>query len=124
MGKSYRSSDSNLDQYSPTALPGQGSEAKRSRCVGESDSRGGLRLRGTVTRRSKRMLRDDLELVTYNVSFENGSHRLEDFTPSGGPYLGLGEEVDLKVVVRTFVDKNRQACSRLRLRIARMVGEF
>ena len=36
--------------------------------------------------------------------------------------LRLGQEVDLEVVVRTFADKNQQACSRLR--IARMVGEF
>ena len=36
-------------------------------------------------------------------------------------YLGV-MEVDLEVVVRTFVDKTQQACSRLR--IARMVGEF
>ena len=39
-----------------------------------------------------------------------------------GPTSALGEEVDLEVVVRTFADKNQQACSRLR--IARMVGEF
>jgi hypothetical protein len=75
-----------------------------------------------VTRRSKRVLKDDLELVTYHVSSENGSHPVEDFAPPGGPYLSLGQEVDLEVVVRTFVDKNQQACSRLR--IARMVGEF
>ena len=75
-----------------------------------------------MTRRSKRTLKEDLELVTYNVSSENGSHLVEDFAPSGGPYLSLGEAVDLEVVVRTFTDKNHQACSRLR--IARMVGEF
>jgi len=75
-----------------------------------------------VTRRSKRTLKDDWELVTYNVSFENGSQTVEDFAAPGGPYLSLGEAVDLEVVVRTFVDKNQQACSRLR--IARMVGEF
>ena len=75
-----------------------------------------------MTRRSKRALKEDLELVTYNVSFEDGSHLVEDFAPPGGPYLAVGEEVDLEVVVRTFVDKNQQACSRLR--IARLVGEF
>jgi hypothetical protein len=75
-----------------------------------------------VTRRSKRTLKEDLELVTYNVSSENGSHLVEDFATPGGPYLSLGQEVDLEVVVRTFADKNQQACSRLR--IARMVGEF
>ena len=75
-----------------------------------------------MTWRSKRPLKEDLELVTYNVSSENGSHWVEDFATPGGPYLPLGQEVDLEVVVRTFTDKNQQACSRLR--IARMVGEF
>ena len=75
-----------------------------------------------MTRRSKRTLKEDLELVTYNVSSENGSHVVEDFATPSGPYLSLGQEVDLKVVIRTFADKNQQACSRLR--IARMVGEF
>jgi hypothetical protein len=67
-------------------------------------------------------LKADLELVTYNVSSENGSQLVEDFTSPGGPYLSLGEVVDLEVVVRTFTDRNQQVCSRLR--IARMVGEF
>jgi hypothetical protein len=56
------------------------------------------------------------------VSFENGSHLVEDLTSPGGPYLALGQEVDLEVTIRTFIDKNRQAC--WRLRIARTVGEF
>jgi hypothetical protein len=64
----------------------------------------------------------DWEIVTYQVASENGSHLVEDFAPPGGPYLSLCQEVDLEVVVRTFVDKNQQACSRLR--IARLVGEF
>jgi hypothetical protein len=75
-----------------------------------------------VTRRSKRPLKEDLEIVTYHVSSENGSHWVEEFATPGGPYLPLGQEVDLEVVVHTFTDKNQQACSRLR--IARMVGEF
>jgi hypothetical protein len=75
-----------------------------------------------VPRRSKRALKEDLELVTYDVCSENGSQQVEDFTPPGGPYLGLGEAVDLEIVVRTFIDRNHQACSRLR--IARRVGEF
>jgi hypothetical protein len=75
-----------------------------------------------VSQRSKRALRDDLEVVTYNVSFEHGSHFVEDLAPPGGPYLAMGEEVDLEVAIRTFIDKSHQACSRLR--IARMVGEF
>ena len=83
---------------------------------------GGLGLRGTVSRRSKRTLKEDLELVTYSVSSENGSQMVEDLAAPGGPYLCLGQEVDLEVVVRTFLDRNQQACSRLR--IARMAGEF
>jgi hypothetical protein len=75
-----------------------------------------------VTRRSKRALKEELELVTYHVASENGSHLVEDFTPPGGPYFALGQEVDLEVVVRTFADRNHQPCSRLR--IARMFGEF
>ena len=75
-----------------------------------------------MSRRSRRALREDLEVVTYNVSFENGSHLVEDLAPPGGPYLAMGEEVDLEVAIRTFTDKKQQASSRLR--IARMVGEF
>jgi hypothetical protein len=75
-----------------------------------------------VSRRSKRSLKEDLELVTYNVSSENGSHVVEDLASPGGPYLCLGEKVDLEVVVRTFADRNQCPCSRLR--IARMAGEF
>jgi hypothetical protein len=75
-----------------------------------------------VIRRSKRTLKEDWEVVTYSVSSENGAHLVEDFAPPGGPYLVVGQRVDLKVVVRTYADKNQQACSRLR--IARMVGEF
>jgi hypothetical protein len=67
-------------------------------------------------------LKDDLEVVTYNVSSDQCSHLVEDFAPPGGPYLALGERVDLEVVVRTFADRNHQACSRLR--ISRMAGEF
>ena len=43
-----------------------------------------------MTRRSKRTLKEDLELVTYNVSSEHGSQLVEDFTPPGGPYLCFG----------------------------------
>ena len=60
--------------------------------------------------------------MTYHVSSENGLHVVEDFATPGGPYLSLGDVVDLEIVVRTFVDKNQQPSSRLR--IARMVGEF
>ncbi len=111
-----------MDQRSHEALSGQDPEARGCRGVGDPACRGGLRLRGVVTRRSKRTLKEDLDVVTYNVSSENGSQLVEDFAPPGGPYISLGQEVDLEVVIRTFVDKNQQACSRLR--IARMVGEF
>src|SRR4051812_24136906 len=122
MRKSHRCGGSHLDQQSQGPLPGPTPEAQGHKGVGEPASPGGLRLRGIVTRRSKRTLKEDLEIVTYNVSSENGSHLVEDFAPPAGPYLSLGQEVDLEVVVRTFADKNQQACSRLR--IARMVGEF
>ena len=56
------------------------------------------------------------------MSFENGSQLVEDFATPGRRYLALGQEVDLEVIVRTFADKNRQPCSRLRM--VRMVGEF
>ena len=75
-----------------------------------------------MTRRSKRALKEDLELVTYHVASEDGSHPVEDFTAPGGPYLALGQDVDLEVMVRTFTDKNHQVC--WRLRISRLVGEF
>jgi hypothetical protein len=111
-----------VGQQSPERLPGRKPEAKGHPGVERPQSSGGLRLRGRVTRRSKRALKEDLELVTYNVSSETGSHLVEDFATPGGPYLALGEEVDLEVVVRTFADRNHQPC--FRLRIARMVGEF
>ena len=111
-----------MDQQPRKPLPKCNQEAKINGAVEKSTCSGGLRLQGIVTRRSKRTLKDDLELVTYNVSSENGSQSVEDFTKPGGPYLSLGQEVDLEVVVRAFADKNQQVCSRLR--IARTVGEF
>jgi len=122
MRKGHHSGGIDVDQQSPGRLPARDPQAKGHPGVERPKSSGGLRLRGRVTRRSKRALKEDLELVTYHVSSENGSHLVEDFATPGGPYLSLGQEVDLEVVVRTFVDKNQQACSRLR--IARMVGEF
>ena len=122
MRNGHRSSGRSVDQQSHEALPGQDPEAPESRDDRAPASRGGLRLRGVVTRRSKRALKEDLEVVTYQVSSAGGSHPVEDFASPGGPDLALGEEVDLEVVVRTFVDQNHQACSRHR--IARMVGEF
>jgi len=91
MRKSHGSGGSNLDQQLQEPLPGENPEAKGYRGVGEPASRGGLRLRGRVTRRSKRALKEDLELATYSVSSETGSHFVEDFAPPGGPYLSLGQ---------------------------------
>jgi hypothetical protein len=122
MRKSNRPGGINVGQPLQERLPARDPEAKGDRGVESPKSPGGLRLRGVVTRRSKRALKEDLELVTYNVSSENGSHDVEDLASHGGPYLSLGEEVDLEVVVRTFADKNQRPCSRIR--IARMAGEF
>jgi hypothetical protein len=68
------------------------------------------------------MLKDDLELVTYTVSSDLGAHEIEDLLKPGGPYLALGEIVDLETAVHTFVDKNQQI--RTRLRVVRRSGEF
>jgi hypothetical protein len=83
---------------------------------------GGLRLRGTISRRSKRSLRDDLELVSYTVTSENGTHFVEAFTTPGGDYLPLGELVDLEVEVNVFADRN--GVTHHRLRVCSRLGEF
>jgi hypothetical protein len=82
----------------------------------------GLRLRGEVVRRVRRSLKSDLELVVYTVASANAVHHVEDLTMPGGPYLSMGEDVDLEVVVNTFTDKRGSA--RTSLRIARREGEF
>jgi hypothetical protein len=83
---------------------------------------GGLRLRGMLSRRWKRTLRDDLELVTYTVTSQNGTHSVEEFTAPGGPYLSLGAIVDLEVELSGFTDKNGTVHHRLRVR--KRTGEF
>ena len=83
---------------------------------------GGLRLRGMVSRRSKRSLREDLELVSYTVTSENGTHFVEAFTTPGGAYLSLGELVDLEVEVNVFADRN--GVTHHRLRVCSRLGEF
>jgi len=75
-----------------------------------------------VSRRSKRPLREDLELVSYTVTSENGTHFVEAFTTPGGAYLSLGALVDLEVVVNVFADRN--GVTHHRLRICSRVGEF
>src|SRR4051812_21776875 len=83
---------------------------------------GGLRLRGRISRRAKRSLREDLELVSYTVTSENGTHLVEAFTTPGGAYLSLGELVDLEVEVKVFAD--RKGVTHHRLRFCAHVGEF
>ncbi len=75
-----------------------------------------------IARRARRSLKDDLEIVTYTVSSGVSTHEIEDMLKPGGPYLSLGEMVDLETTVHTFVDKSQQI--RTRLRIVRRNGEF
>jgi hypothetical protein len=75
-----------------------------------------------IARRARRWLKDDLALVTYTVSSNICTHEIEDLLKPGGPYLALGEMVDLETAVHTFVDKNQQI--RTRLRVVRRSGEF
>jgi len=56
------------------------------------------------------------------VTSNNGTHEIEDMAEPGGPYLSLGAMVDLEAMINTFVDKNQQV--RTRLRIRRRFGEF
>ena len=49
----------------------------------------------------KRSIRDDLELVTYVVTSENGTRTVECLGKPGGRYLALGELVDLEVDFRS-----------------------
>jgi hypothetical protein len=79
-------------------------------------------LRGMIARRARRPLKDDLEVVTYTVTSHNGTHEIEELAKPGGPYLSLGEMVDIETAIHTFVDKNQQI--RARLRILRRPGEF
>jgi hypothetical protein len=75
-----------------------------------------------IARRARRSLKDELEVVTYTVTSNNGTHEIEDMAEPGGPYLSLGEIVDLEATIHTFVDKSQQV--RARLRIRRRFGEF
>ena len=79
-------------------------------------------MRGTIARRARRALKDELEVITYTVASDNGTHEIEDMAEPGGPYLSIGEMVDLEATINTFVDKNQQV--RTRLRIRRRFGEF
>jgi hypothetical protein len=67
-------------------------------------------------------LREDLEVVSYTVTSENGTHLVEAFATPGGAYLSLGELVDLEVAVNVFSDRN--GVTHQRLRICTRDGEF
>jgi hypothetical protein len=67
-------------------------------------------------------LREDLELVSYTVTSENGTHFVEAFATPGGVYFLLGELVDLEVEVNVFADRN--GVTHHRLRVCSRAGEF
>jgi hypothetical protein len=75
-----------------------------------------------VSRRSKRPLREDLEVVSYTITSENGMHIVEVFGAPGGAYYCLGESVDLEVEVNVFID--RSGVARHRLRVCSYANEF
>jgi hypothetical protein len=81
-----------------------------------------LILRGTISRRMKRSIRDDLELVTYVVTSENGTRTVECLGKPGGRYLSLGELVDLEVDFRSY--RAKDGTQQVSLRIAAYNGEF
>jgi hypothetical protein len=75
-----------------------------------------------ISRRMRRALKEELELVTSLVTSENGSHRVEELGRPGGPSYGLGNLVDLEVEVRSYLAKDGQV--QLTLRSVRYQGEF
>jgi hypothetical protein len=81
-----------------------------------------LRLRGMVSRRMKRSIKDDLELVTYVVTSENGARTVECLGKPGGRYLPLGELVDLEVDFRTY--RAKDGTQHVSLRVVTYKGEF
>jgi hypothetical protein len=122
MRKSNRPAGGGLDRSTAEtgAQPASDEGSPREETLTSLD--GGLRLRGMLSRRWKRTLRDDLELVTYTVTSKNGTHVVEDFTPPGGPYLSLGEIVDLEVEISGFTDKKGMVHHRPR--VHKRTGEF
>jgi hypothetical protein len=75
-----------------------------------------------VSRRMKRSIKDDLELVTYVVTSENGARTVECLGKPGGRYLSLGEIVDLEVDLRTY--RGKDGTQHISLRIVAYKGEF
>lgn len=105
----------------PENAGGAAEPAKTERC-GRSALPGGLRLRGTVSRRMKRPIKDDLELVTYVVSSENGARTVECLGKPEGRYLSMGELVDLEVDFRTY--RGKDGTQHISLRVVAYKGEF
>jgi hypothetical protein len=89
---------------------------------GQSGLPGGLRLRGVISRRMKRSISDDLELVTYVVTSENGTRTVECLGKPGCRYLSLGERVDLEVDFRTY--RAKDGTMHTSLRVVAYKGEF
>jgi len=81
-----------------------------------------LRLRGMLSRRMKRSFKDDLELVTYVVTSENGTRTVECLGKPGGRYLSLGELVDLEVDFRSY--RAKDGTHHVALRVVTYKGEF
>ena len=103
------------------SVVGTGEAAKAEQC-GRPALPGGLRLRGMVSRRMKRSINDDLELVTYVVTSENGARTVECLGKPGGCYLSLGELVDLEVDFRTY--RGKDGAEHISLRVVAYKGEF
>jgi hypothetical protein len=70
----------------------------------------------------RRSIRDDLELVTYLVTSENGTRTVECLGKPGSRYLPLGELVDLEVDFRTY--RAKDGTTHTSLRIVTYKGEF
>jgi hypothetical protein len=75
-----------------------------------------------ISRRMKRSLKDNLELVTYVVTSENGTRTVECLGNPGGRYLSLGELVDLEVDIRTY--RAKDGTQQTSLRLVAYKGEF
>lgn len=75
-----------------------------------------------VSRRIKRVFKDNWELITYTVTSDSGTFDMEDFTSAGLDYLSIGEVVDMEVQVRVFHDKDGQM--RWSLRRHNLKGQF
>jgi len=103
------------------SVVGTAEAAKAEQC-GPSALPGGLRLRGMVSKRMKRSIKDDLELVTYVGTSENGARTVECLGKPGGRYVSLGELVDLEVDIRTY--RGKDGTQHVSLRVVAYKGEF